>query len=57
MRSSGITLIAEECTAQRRRARVRALGLIIVAAMSLGAFFAVDDQIGADLLTTSMAQR
>ena len=57
MRSSGITLIAEECTAQRRQARVRALGLFIAAAMSLGAFFAVEDQIGADLLTTSLVQR
>ena len=57
MKSSGVTLIAEERAAQRRRARVRALGLIIAAAMSLGAMFAVEDPIGAELLTTSLVQR
>lgn len=39
MRSSGITLIAEERT-QRRRARVRALEWIVAAALSLGAIYA-----------------
>jgi len=57
MRSSGITLIAEERAAQHREARVRALWLIIAAAMSLGAIFAVEDPIGAGLITTSLVQR
>jgi hypothetical protein len=39
MRSSGITLIAEEGAAQRRRARVRAFGWIVATAMSLGAIY------------------
>jgi hypothetical protein len=45
MRSSGITLIAEELAAQRRRARVRAFGWIVAAAMSLGAIYVSGDAI------------
>jgi hypothetical protein len=48
MRSSGITLIAEERAAQRHRARVRALGLIVAVAMSLGAIYASGDSIGGE---------
>jgi hypothetical protein len=40
MRSSGITLIAEERGAQRRRARVRALQWIVAAALIVGATYA-----------------
>ena len=39
MKSSGITLIAEERT-QRRRERVRVLEWIVAAALSLGAMYA-----------------
>jgi hypothetical protein len=46
MRSSGITLIAEERAAQRRCARVRALGWIVAAAATLGAIYASGDPIG-----------
>ena len=56
MRSSGITLIAEERAAQHRRARVRALGLIIAAAVSLVAIFAVQSPIDAELITTSLVR-
>jgi hypothetical protein len=42
MRSSGITLIAEE-RAAHRRARVRALELIVAAAISLGAIYAIGE--------------
>ena len=45
MRSSGITLIAEERAAQRHRARLRALKWIVAAAMSLGAIYASGDAI------------
>jgi hypothetical protein len=45
MKSSGITLIAEELAAQRRRARVRAFGWIVAAAMSLGAIYVSGDAI------------
>ena len=48
MRSSGITLIAEERAAQRRRARVRALEWI-VAAISLGAIYASGEAIRLNL--------
>ena len=49
MRSSGITLIAEEGAAQRRRARVRAFGWIVATAMSLGAIYASGDAIRLNL--------
>jgi len=42
MRSSGITLIAEE-RAAHRRARVRALEWIIAAAIGLGAIYAMGE--------------
>jgi hypothetical protein len=45
MRSSGITLIAEGRAAQVRRARARALGWTIAAALSLGAIYASGDAI------------
>jgi ferric-dicitrate binding protein FerR (iron transport regulator) len=49
MKSSGITLIAEEHAAQRRRARVRALGWIVAVALSLGAIYASGDAIDASV--------
>jgi hypothetical protein len=45
MKSSGITLIAEELAAQRRRARVRAVGWIVAVAMGLGAIYVSGDVI------------
>jgi heme/copper-type cytochrome/quinol oxidase subunit 3 len=45
MKSSGITLIAEELAAQRRRARVRAVGWIVAVTMGLGAIYVSGDVI------------
>jgi hypothetical protein len=47
MKSSGITLIAEQHAAQRRRSLVRALGWIVAMALSFGAIYASGDAIDA----------
>jgi hypothetical protein len=52
MKSSGITLIAEEHAAQRRRARVRALGWIVAIALSFGAIYASGNAIDAGVSRT-----
>jgi hypothetical protein len=57
MRSSGITLIAEERAAHRRRARMAALKWIVVAAMSLGAIYVSEGPIGSEPQTTRVVQR
>lgn len=57
MRSSGITLIAEERAAQVRRARVRALGWIVAAATSLGAIYASGDAIRLNLENDAKAHQ
>jgi hypothetical protein len=57
MRSSGITLIAEERAAQRRRARERALKWIVAAAMSLGAIYASGEAIRLNLENDAKAHQ
>jgi hypothetical protein len=57
MRSSGITLIAEERAAQHRRARVRALAWIIAGATSLGAIYVSGDAIQLNFESYAQAQQ
>jgi hypothetical protein len=57
MKSSGITLIAEERATQRRRTRVHALGWIVATALSLGAIYTSADAIHLSLENHSQGAR